>query len=98
MLGGLGLGAGVVGRLGVVLDPELQELGQVGATDLPGVSSGIDMALTLAGEIGGPDLAQLLQLGIEYDPQPPYDAGSEAKAPDHIVQVFRENSRFILEG
>jgi transcriptional regulator GlxA family with amidase domain len=63
-----------------------------------GVSSGIDMALTLAGEIGGPDLAQLLQLGIEYDPQPPYDAGSEAKAPDHIVQVFRERSRFILEG
>ena len=49
-------------------------------------------------EIGGPDLAQLLQLGIEYDPQPPFDSGSEAKAPDHLVQVFRENSRFILEG
>lgn len=63
-----------------------------------GVSSGIDMALTLAGEIGGPDLAQLLQLGIEYDPQPPYDSGSASKAPDHIVQVFRANSRFILEG
>ncbi len=63
-----------------------------------GVSSGIDMALTLAREIGGADLAQLLQLGIEYDPQPPFDAGSEAKAPDHIVEVFRANSRFILEG
>jgi transcriptional regulator GlxA family with amidase domain len=63
-----------------------------------GVSSGIDMALTLAREIGGEDLSQMIQLGIEYDPQPPYDSGSEAKAPDHIVQVFRENSRFILEG
>ena len=41
---------------------------------------------------------QLIQLGIEYDPQPPFDSGSEAKAPDHLVQVFRENSRFILEG
>ena len=63
-----------------------------------GVSSGIDMALTLAKEIGGDDLAQLLQLGIEYDPQPPFDSGSEAKAPAHISQFFRENSRFVLEG
>ena len=63
-----------------------------------GVSSGIDMALTLAAEIGGDDLAQMLQLGIEYDPQPPFDAGSAAKAPAHIVQVFRDNSRFVLEG
>jgi len=56
------------------------------------------MALTLAAEIGGDDLAQLLQLGIEYDPQPPFDAGSVAKAPAHIVEVFRANSRFVLEG
>ena len=63
-----------------------------------GVSSGIDMALTLAREIGGDDLAQLLQLGIEYDPQPPFDSGSEAKAPAHISQFFRDNSRFVLEG
>ena len=63
-----------------------------------GVSSGIDMALTLAARIGGDDLAQLLQLGIEYDPQPPFDSGSEAKAPAHISQVFRDSSRFALEG
>lgn len=63
-----------------------------------GVSSGIDMALTLAGEIGGAELAQTLQLGIEYDPQPPYDAGSEAKAPPHIGKMFRDLSRFVLEG
>jgi transcriptional regulator GlxA family with amidase domain len=61
-----------------------------------GVSSGIDMALTLAAQIGGDDLARMLQLGIEYDPQPPFDAGSEAKAPAHISQFFRDNSRFVL--
>jgi putative intracellular protease/amidase len=63
-----------------------------------GVSSGIDMALTLAAEIGGEDLAKLIQLGIEYDPQPPFDSGSEAKAPPHISKFFRDNSRFVLEG
>ncbi|MEX2294038.1 MAG: DJ-1/PfpI family protein [Acidimicrobiales bacterium] len=63
-----------------------------------GVSSGIDMALTLAQHIGGDDLSQMLQLGIEYDPQPPFDSGSEAKAPAHIGQFFRDNSRFLLEG
>jgi len=63
-----------------------------------GVSSGIDMGLTLAREIGGDDLSRLIQLGIEYDPQPPFDSGSEAKAPAHISQFFRENSRFVLEG
>jgi putative intracellular protease/amidase len=63
-----------------------------------GVSSGIDMALTLAARIGGDDLAQMLQLGIEYDPQPPFDAGSEAKAPAHITQLLRDNSRFVLDA
>jgi transcriptional regulator GlxA family with amidase domain len=40
-----------------------------------GVSSGIDMALTLAAEIAGPDVAQAIQLRIEYDPAPPFDTG-----------------------
>jgi putative intracellular protease/amidase len=57
-----------------------------------GVSSGIDMALTLAAEIAGPELAQAIQLGIEYDPQPPFDSGSTAKAPDEIVTRVRENA------
>jgi transcriptional regulator GlxA family with amidase domain len=63
-----------------------------------GVSSGIDMALTLAAHLGGDDLAQMLQLGIEYDPQPPFDAGSAHKAPAALVDFFRANSRFVLEG
>lgn len=54
-----------------------------------GVSSGIDMALTLAARIAGEDLAQAIQLGIEYDPQPPYDSGSPAKARPEIVDLVR---------
>jgi len=59
-----------------------------------GVSAGIDMALTLAARIAGPQTAQAIQLGIEYDPQPPYDAGSPDKAPERIVAALRAGSRF----
>jgi len=52
-----------------------------------GVSSGIDMALTLVAEIAGPEVAQAIQLAIEYDPQPPFDAGSPTKAPTDIVEL-----------
>jgi transcriptional regulator GlxA family with amidase domain len=52
-----------------------------------GVSAGIDMALHLVGQEMGPELAQAVQLGIEYDPQPPFDAGSPAKAPQEIVEA-----------
>ena len=50
-----------------------------------GVSSGIDMAIYLVGEILGPEDAKLIQLAIEYDPQPPFDAGSPAKAGEAVV-------------
>lgn len=52
-----------------------------------GVSSGIDMALRLVQEIHGDELAQAVQLGIEYDPDPPFDAGSPDKAPSEIREV-----------
>jgi putative intracellular protease/amidase len=54
-----------------------------------GVSSGIDMALTLVANIAGPEVAQAIQLGIEYDPQPPFDSGSTAKAAPEIVELVR---------
>ncbi|QEV21408.1 DJ-1/PfpI family protein [Streptomyces alboniger] len=57
-----------------------------------GVSAGIDMGLTLGGRIAGDEYAQSAQLMAEYDPQPPYDAGSPEKAPAHIVARFREHS------
>ncbi|WAL99140.1 DJ-1/PfpI family protein [Streptomyces sp. Je 1-369] len=59
-----------------------------------GVSAGIDMGLTLAGRIAGDEHAQTVQLLAEYDPQPPYDAGSPEKAPAHLVAKFRAGSRF----
>jgi transcriptional regulator GlxA family with amidase domain len=59
-----------------------------------GVSAGIDMALALAATIAGEEVAQAIQLGIEYDPQPPFDAGSPAKAPAAIVEGVRAYSRF----
>jgi putative intracellular protease/amidase len=54
-----------------------------------GVSAGIDMALLLAAKLCGPQVAQSLQLGIEYDPHPPFDAGSPEKAPPAIVETLR---------
>jgi transcriptional regulator GlxA family with amidase domain len=59
-----------------------------------GVSAGIDMALALAGRIGGDELAQRIQLAIEYDPQPPHDAGSPSSAPPELVAAQRATSRF----
>ena len=52
-----------------------------------GVSSGIDMALWLVQQINGDEVAQAVQLGIEYDPEPPLDAGSPEKAPQPIVEL-----------
>ncbi len=52
-----------------------------------GVSAGIDMALHLVGREVGPEVAQAIQLAIEYDPQPPFDSGSPAKAPPEIVEA-----------
>ncbi len=59
-----------------------------------GVSAGIDMALALAARIAGEQVAQAIQLGIEYDPGPPFDAGSPASAPPPIVEAVRAHSRF----
>jgi transcriptional regulator GlxA family with amidase domain len=61
-----------------------------------GVSSGIDMALVLVARIAGDELAQAIQLGIEYDPQPPFRAGSPETAPPHIVAALRERMRARL--
>jgi transcriptional regulator GlxA family with amidase domain len=58
-----------------------------------GVSAGIDMALYLVGREVGPEVAQAIQLGIEYDPDPPFDAGSPEKAPPEIVEMVSAISR-----
>jgi transcriptional regulator GlxA family with amidase domain len=89
----------------------LDELGRLGATPVServvfdgkyvtaaGVSAGIDMGLTLADRIAGEEVAQSIQLMIEYDPQPPFNAGSPAKAPAEIVARLRSDSRFVPTG
>jgi transcriptional regulator GlxA family with amidase domain len=54
-----------------------------------GVSAGIDMALTLAASVAGEDYARTLQLMMEYDPMPPFDAGSPDKAgPETMQRAF----------
>jgi transcriptional regulator GlxA family with amidase domain len=58
-----------------------------------GVTAGIDMALHLVGREAGPEIAQAVQLGIEYDPDPPFDAGSPEKAPPEIVELVTSFSR-----
>jgi hypothetical protein len=53
------------------------------------------MALALVAQIAGEQVAQAIQLGIEYDPQPPFDSGAPHKAPAGIVALLRGNSRFV---
>ena len=55
-----------------------------------GVSSGIDMGLTLAAKIAGDEFAKTIQLLIEYDPQPPFDSGSTQKASPELVERIRQ--------
>jgi hypothetical protein len=47
------------------------------------------MALTLVAKMHGPEVSQAIQLGIEYDPQPPFDSGSVEKADPQIVELVR---------
>jgi putative intracellular protease/amidase len=58
-----------------------------------GVSAGIDMGLVLAERLAGADNAQTIQLAIEYDPHPPFDAGSPGKAPEEVVERARAAQR-----
>jgi transcriptional regulator GlxA family with amidase domain len=58
-----------------------------------GVTAGIDMALHLVHREAGPEVAQAVQLGLEYDPDPPFDCGSPEKAPAEIVELVTSVSR-----
>jgi transcriptional regulator GlxA family with amidase domain len=58
-----------------------------------GVSAGIDMALLLAARLTVPEVAEAIQLGIEYDPEPPFDSGTPAKAAPEIVELVRVSAK-----
>jgi transcriptional regulator GlxA family with amidase domain len=81
----------------------LEILGQLGADPVEGrfvesgkymtaagVSAGIDMGLALTAQLAGDDFAQLVQLLIEYDPEPPFNAGSPKSAPPHILEMAKQ--------
>lgn len=55
-----------------------------------GVSAGIDMALRLTAALESDFIAQAIQLGIEYDPQPPFDAGHPDRAPAPVVELLKK--------
>ena len=54
-----------------------------------GVSAGIDMALTLTAKVSGQTVAETMQLGIEYDPEPPFNSGSPEKANPELRERLR---------
>ena len=54
-----------------------------------GVTAGIDFALVVAAEIGGETLAQALQLGVEYAPDPPFNAGRPETAPPEVLALVK---------
>jgi cyclohexyl-isocyanide hydratase len=56
-----------------------------------GVTAGIDMALTLVGEIAGTDFAEAIQLGVEYAPAPPFDAGRPERARPEILAAVQRH-------
>ena len=53
-----------------------------------GVTAGIDFAFTVLAELAGEDYAQTVQLGLEYAPQPPFDAGRPELAPRRILEAY----------
>ena len=79
----------VLGRYGAeAVDARVVEQGRI--ITCAGVSAGIDMALVLAARMTDEITAQAIQLAIEYDPQPPYDAGSLASAGPAVLARLEE--------
>jgi len=62
-----------------------------------GVTAGLDFGLTVAAEVAGPEVAQSIQLALEYDPAPPFDAGSPDKAPPEVRAAMAERYRQSAE-
>jgi cyclohexyl-isocyanide hydratase len=62
-----------------------------------GVTAGIDFALAVVAEIAGAEVAQSIQLAIEYDPQPPFASGSPESAPPAVLERVRASSLRLLD-
>ena len=57
-----------------------------------GVTAGIDFGLALTAKICGEEFARMIQLGLEYDPRPPFDSGSPETAGENLIEAVRERS------
>ncbi len=62
-----------------------------------GVSAGIDVALILSAKVAGREFAESMELGLEYDPDPPFQTGSPEKAPPKILEALRERLLALFE-
>jgi cyclohexyl-isocyanide hydratase len=63
-----------------------------------GVSAGIDFAFRIIAELAGPEVAQALQLGLEYDPNPPFDAGHPDKASKAAIALMVQRNEKAHAG
>lgn len=63
-----------------------------------GVTAGIDFAFALMAEVRGPDHARMVQLGLEYDPQPPFDSGSPERAGEAMVAAYAQRMAKLAPG
>ena len=82
-------------RLGAIF-VEQRDVREGNVFTAAGVSAGIDLALTLAAMLSNDEVAQAIQLGIEYAPEPPFASGSPSEAPAAIVAGLRERARDFL--
>lgn len=81
---------GVLKIMGAKPQPEERIVRSGKIVTAAGVSAGIDLALWLAGEIVGRERAEAIQLYVEYDPHPPFDAGHMSKASKETQKLAKE--------
>ena len=74
-------------RFGTIARPDSRVVRSGKIWTAAGVSAGLDLALTLVDEIAGREAAEVAQLMIEYDPQPPFNSGAPNKASERVRQM-----------
>jgi cyclohexyl-isocyanide hydratase len=61
-----------------------------------GVTAGVDFALKVVERLHGREMAEAIQLAVEYDPQPPFDTGSPERAPAAIVALVKQRAEATI--
>lgn len=87
----------LLAMLGAIPDPA-RVVRDGNVTTGGGVTAGIDIALSIAAEIAGEDVAKMIQLSIEYAPAPPFDAGRPETAPPEIVASVKKRFAAFMEA